>query len=68
MPKAILSFKLPEEQCEFNTANRGGEYYSMLWEIFTYARNLSKYDDRDTLPKEEVVQKLYETIQGFDSE
>jgi hypothetical protein len=33
MPKATLSFNLPEEREEYNTVNKASEMSSALWEI-----------------------------------
>ncbi len=64
--KALLVYKLPEEQEEYETAMNGGKYSSILWDIQNYARSLRKYDERTSLPKEEVVDKLYELLEGYD--
>jgi hypothetical protein len=66
MPKAILEYNLPEESSEYELAMNAGKYHSMLYEIYNYARGLRKYDPRETVPTEEVAEKLYELIAGFD--
>jgi len=43
MPKATLTFDLPEEQSEFDIANNAGKYYSILWDLDQYLRNFIKY-------------------------
>jgi len=43
MPEAILKFNLPEEQSDFDTANNGGKYYLVLWDLDQYLRNFIKY-------------------------
>jgi hypothetical protein len=43
MPKATLTFKLPEEDGEFLLAKNGGKYFSALCEIRTEMRNHWKY-------------------------
>jgi hypothetical protein len=45
MPKAMLSFKLPEEQAEFRNATQAGDMHSVLWEIDQYLRGQVKYCD-----------------------
>lgn len=66
MPIATLKFKLPDEREEFEMTQKAGSYYSALWDICNYARSLRKYDDRESLPKDEVVAKLNELLAGLD--
>ena len=48
MPKATLTFNLPEEQDEFDTANNARKYYSVIWDLDQYLRNFVKYpSDRE---------------------
>jgi hypothetical protein len=49
MPKATLSFTLPEEQCEFTAATEGQAARTLLWEIDQHCRGLIKHGD---LPEE----------------
>ena len=49
MPKATLSFTLPEEQAEFKAAVEGQAARSLLWEIDQHCRGLIKHGD---LPEE----------------
>lgn len=62
MPKAILVFKLPEDNDEFTIARSAGAMFCALHDIKNYARQLDRYDDREQLGKEEVVKMLYELI------
>ena len=43
MPVAILKFKLPEEQGEFDLALKAGEMSSQLWDISNVMREYRKY-------------------------
>jgi hypothetical protein len=43
MSKAILEFNLPEENNEFNLANRGLEYYCAIWNALQKVREIIKY-------------------------
>jgi hypothetical protein len=43
MPKATLSFNLPEEDSDFLLAKNGGKYFSALWEIKQIIRKHDKY-------------------------
>lgn len=49
MPKATLSFTLPEEQAEFQAAVEGQAARSLLWEIDQHCRGLIKHGN---LPEE----------------
>jgi hypothetical protein len=43
MPRATLSFKLPEDDSDFLLAKNGGKYFSALWEISQIMRKHWKY-------------------------
>jgi hypothetical protein len=45
MPKATLTFSLPEEQSEFDTAIQGGRARSALWDIDQMCRSLLKHGE-----------------------
>ena len=46
--KAILEFNLPEEEEQFNAANRGMDWALLVWHIDQFIRNKIKYEqDRD---------------------
>lgn len=48
MPKATLTYNLPEEHDEFDLASNAGKYYSVLWDLDQYLRNFVKYpSDRE---------------------
>jgi hypothetical protein len=49
MPKATLSFTLPEEQSEFTAAVEGAAARMLIWEIDQHCRGLIKHGD---LPEE----------------
>jgi hypothetical protein len=59
MPKAILSFKIPEEEHEFKTACAASDLALAIWNIKSYMRNLRKYDERDMIPKEEIDDAIH---------
>jgi len=44
MPKATLSFNLPEDDSDFLLAKNGGKYYSALFQIQQIMRKHWKYD------------------------
>lgn len=66
MPKAILEFSLPEEAEEYKLALKAGEYQSILWEVSNYARSLRKYEERDSIPTQEIVDKLNELLADYE--
>lgn len=43
MPNATIKYKLPEEQIDFDLANKAGKWYSVLWDLDQYLRNKLKY-------------------------
>lgn len=69
MPKATLSFKLPEEHEEFETATKSADYKNALWdigqEIFRPARKHGYSDEKI----QELLNKLDEikTSEGYGS-
>jgi len=50
--KAILEFNLPEEEEQFNAANKGMDWALLVWHIDQFIRNKIKYDQ----DREEVLQ------------
>jgi hypothetical protein len=64
--KAILKFNLPEEQEEFDIANKGWKFRSVLLEYDNYLRDKIKYDEQLTDEQykiyEEVRTKLWEIL------
>lgn len=48
MAKATLTFTLPEENSEFTSAKRGGEYHTFIYEFTNFLRGKVKYGgDKD---------------------
>lgn len=64
--KAILKFNLPEEQEEFDIANKGWKFRSVLLEYDNYLRGKIKYDEQLTDEQykvyDEVRSKLWEIL------
>lgn len=46
--KAIIKFKLPEEQSEFDMFNQSSSMFNVLWEMHQYLRSKTKYATEDT--------------------
>jgi hypothetical protein len=68
MPKAMLSFNLPDETEEFNAAKDGGLAFSVINEYFNYLRTLSKYEDVTTISVEEAREELLRLMKYHDLE
>lgn len=60
MPIAILKFKLPEEESEFNDAKHGTKIVCALQEFDTWLRNQSKYENKRSVSIESARKKLNE--------
>ena len=60
MARATLSFKLPEEEAEFNAARQGREAKRVLWDIDQRLRSLLKHGE----PGEETA-KLAEELRDM---
>jgi hypothetical protein len=58
--KAIIEFNLPEDQIEFELANKAASMYHVLWELKTELRSMLKYGD---LP--DTQYEIVEKIQDF---
>jgi len=68
--KAILKFKLPDEQSEFDLANNAGKMYSILWDFDQWLRSEIKYDSGRFTPEEQdlldrVRTKLYDFFNDY---
>lgn len=65
--KAILEFNLPDDQIEFDLANNGRNFWSVLWELDQDLRAKTKYAP-DDLPQDkydayqEIRDRLYELL------
>ena len=65
--KAILEFNLPDDQQEFDLANSGMKFWSVLWELDQSLRAKTKYAP-DSLPQDkydayqEIRNELHELM------
>ena len=66
--KAILEFNLPEEQPEFNTAIKGGDWKHVCWKIDQYLRREIKYNDHKSEEELRVYEGVREELYGFMNE
>ncbi len=58
--KPILQFNLPEDQPEYNTAIKGGDWKHVCWQMDQYLRKRVKYDEG--LTEEQL--EAYEDMSG----
>lgn len=65
MPKAILEFQLPEDCEDFNMTLNASKYYCAIHDIKNYMRELTKYDERESVPKDEIVDKIHDLISNL---
>ena len=45
MPHAILRYRLPDEQAEFNAAMQGADAKSAIWQVDQYCRSVLKHGE-----------------------
>lgn len=63
MPRATLSFKLPEEASEFEAAKQGEDTRAVLEDIDQYLRARIKYGVDDVTPAtREVYEELLDVL------
>jgi hypothetical protein len=62
MPKAYLSFNLPEENEEFYYAQKGIVYSIAISDLDNWLRDLSKYKNRTKISIQEVRDKINELL------
>jgi hypothetical protein len=43
--KHTMIFNLPEDSSDFELANNGPKFYSVIWELEAYLRNKLKYEN-----------------------
>ncbi len=60
MPRATLTFRLPEEEDEHQLAIDGGKWAAVLWELDMWLRNGAKYEDVDSIPVDGLRVKIRE--------
>ncbi len=65
MPKMTLTFNLPEERSDAELATKAGTLYCICHDLSQYIRTLDRYDERESLPKEEVIEKIRIMLDEF---
>jgi hypothetical protein len=63
MPKATITFNLPEESHEHLMTINAGKYFGVLWDLNEWLRDQSKYQNRETIPVDEVREQLYKLLE-----
>lgn len=58
MSKITLEFNLPEEDSEFETAVNGKHLAALLWDFDQWLRSEQKYNERESIPVDELREKL----------
>lgn len=61
MPKVIMEFNLPDEENELKLAQRGRDYYCIIWNILQEIRNWLKYG-HDFKTVEEALENIRELL------
>lgn len=62
MSKAILEFKLPEEQAEWVIANKANDLHSALYEIANDMRDITKHAEYKTIEARELAENIKNTF------
>lgn len=65
--KAILKYKIPEEESEFKHAVKGRDAFLSLWDFAQYLRSEIKYKDHseeELTLLENIRNNFYETLNG----
>jgi DNA-binding HxlR family transcriptional regulator len=67
--KAILEFNLPEDNVEYNLANKGQDFHTTLWDMDQWLRSNTKYAP-DTMSEDtfDAYQKCREKLHEFMNE
>jgi len=60
--KAILKFNLPEEEEQFNAANKGMDWALLTWDVEMQCRDWIKYDSHKFVSVEETLQGVRDMI------
>jgi len=60
---AILKFRLPKDQAEYDAARLGGEAMQVLWQIDQHCRSLCKHGT-PTAEERRLAEQIREMIPG----
>jgi len=62
MSKITFEFNLPEEDSEFEACANARNLATILWDLDQWLRSEQKYNDRESIPVDELRDKLREMI------
>lgn len=68
MPKATLTFSLPDEREDFDLACNAGKLHSALYELSTAIRSKVKYSEEETTTWDEVKEMFWNTLKEAGAE
>jgi hypothetical protein len=60
--KATLTFNLPDDQTEYDFANNGGYYYSVIWDFDQFLRSEVRYNENITEAERDYAEMLREKL------
>ena len=60
--KATLTFNLPDDQVEYEFANNGSNYYTVLWDFDQLLRAEVKYNEALSEVERDYAEKLREQL------
>jgi hypothetical protein len=64
MPRATLTFKLPDEQPEFETACQASAAKSLLWDLDQHCRSILKYEAEPHEERCRLAEEIREMIRA----
>jgi Rad3-related DNA helicase len=64
MPRATLTFRLPEEQVEFETACQAAAAKSLLWDLDQHCRSVLKYEPEPHEERAKLAEEIREMIRA----
>ena len=62
MPRAYISFKLPEEKEDHDTALKAYDYKFALSDLDEWLRKILKYDDKSSQARLKVMQEVRDKL------
>ena len=63
--EAILKFNLPEEEEQFNAANKGMDWAVLVWDIDQSIRSLLRYHPEEYKTGAEALEHIREELRDF---
>jgi len=58
MSKITFEFNLPEEDSEFEACANARQLANILWDLDQWLRSEQKYNERETIPVDELRDKM----------